>query len=258
MPATPYAPPSGVDSPRWAWVVASGRRTRWPPTSTPRRTSGCKLRHPKPVRAPVTPPLPLQYAARRRQRDDGSADALARQVAPPAAGALSDAQATEAVTWTNGKYDELSVGSSSTSSALAATGVFDEASGPGGRDIPADHHVSRRRQGRPSDPDYGLSRQASPQTATTSSSTRRGPRGIDITTETIAVHFDPTLADAGVGVRVQRPAGDQLGATAFRLADARRRRARRVDATERARGRPRPARCRRSSTRSTPPFRPRS
>ena len=53
--------------------------------------------------------------------------AIARQVAPPAAGALTDGAATEAVTWTNARYDDLSIGVIQHIAAVPADRVFTEA-----------------------------------------------------------------------------------------------------------------------------------
>jgi peptidoglycan hydrolase-like protein with peptidoglycan-binding domain len=169
----------------------------------------------EPVRAAPSQPLPLAYAIAA-----GSASmaryALARQVAPPAAGALTDAQATEAVTWTNARYDELSIGIIQHIAAVPADRVFTEATAQAVA-------AFQQTNGLLVDGKVGH------QTLTAAFPERVGQSGhdqlvhivadlceIDITTTTSAVRFDQTVAVRGQsefdpsGLRVIK-----LGATAF-------------------------------------------
>ena len=168
-----------------------------------------------------TMPLPLMQA---HAIAAGSAQmaryALSRQPvpapAPPAAGALNDAQATDAVAWTNRKYDELSIGIIQHIAAVPADRVFTEATAQAVATF-------QQTNGLLVDGKVGH------QTLTAAFPERVGQSGhdqlvhivadledIDITTTTSAVRFDPTVAVRGQsefdpsGLRVIK-----LGATAF-------------------------------------------
>jgi peptidoglycan hydrolase-like protein with peptidoglycan-binding domain len=173
----------------------------------------------EPERSARAQPLPVAYAIAA-----GSASmaryALARQpappLAPPAAGALSDAQATDAVAWTNRKYDELSVGVIQHIAAVPADRVFTEATAQAVATF-------QQTNGLLVDGKVGH------QTLTAAFPERVGQNGhdqlvhivadlceIDITSTTSAVRFDQTVAVRGQsefdpsGLRVIK-----LGAPAF-------------------------------------------
>ena len=145
-----------------------------------------------------------------------AAYALSRQVAPPVAGTLSAAEAAEAVTWTNARYDEISIGILQHIVGVASTGSFDEASAQGVADF---QHAN----GLLVDGKVGH------QTLTHAFPARIAREGhdglihlvadlceLDITTSTSAVRFDENQATRGAaefdpsGLRVVK-----LGATAF-------------------------------------------
>lgn len=145
-----------------------------------------------------------------------AAYALSRQVAPPAAGTLTDAQAAEAVAWTSARYDELSIGVIQHIAGVASTGTFDEASAQG---VAAFQHANG----------LAVDGKVGHQTLTHEFPARVARQGhdqlihlvadlcaLDITTETSAVRFDETQAGRGAsefdpsGLRVIK-----LGANAF-------------------------------------------
>jgi peptidoglycan hydrolase-like protein with peptidoglycan-binding domain len=142
---------------------------------------------------------------------------LARQpVAPPAAGALTDAQAREAVAWTNARYDELSIGIIQHIAAVPANRVFDEATAQAVATFQTDNGIL-------------VDGKVGHQTLTTAFPERVGQNAhdqlvhivadlcdIDITTDISAVRLDQTVATRGAtefdpsGLRVIK-----LGAPAF-------------------------------------------
>src|SRR5262245_45051916 len=140
---------------------------------------------------------------------------LARQVAAPA-GALTDAEAREAVEWTNARYDALSIGVIQHLAGVPANGTFDEATAQAVGTFQRDRRLL-------------VDGKVGHQTLTAAFPERVGASAhdqlihivadlceIDITTDISAVRFDETLARRGAtefepsGMRVIR-----LGATAF-------------------------------------------
>jgi peptidoglycan hydrolase-like protein with peptidoglycan-binding domain len=167
---------------------------------------------------PATIPGPLPPAAMTYALAAGSARvaALARQVAAPPAGALTDAEAREAVEWTNARYDALSIGIIQHLAAVPANGTFDEATAQAVGTFQRDRRLL-------------VDGKVGHQTLTAAFPERVGESAhdqlihivadlceIDITTDISAVRFDETLARRGAtefepsGMRVIR-----LGATAF-------------------------------------------
>ena len=133
-----------------------------------------------------------------------------------AAGPLTESQVTDAIAWTNARFDELSIRSIQEIVGGKVTGTFDEVSARAVATFQQNHHIL-------------VDGKVGHQTLTTAFPARVAADGhdqlihvvadlenIDITTETIAVHFDSTLAQRSAssfessGLRVIR-----LGATAF-------------------------------------------
>ena len=175
-----------------------------------------------PLAAPVAPQLSREMAAYAVAAGNASMAAYAsasmpaRPAAVARAGILTDPQATEAIDWTNGKYDALSVGVIQHIAAVPANRTFDE---------PTAQAVAnfQRPRGLLVDGKVGhqtltaafperVNRQAHDQLIHIVADLE----DIDITTEISAVQFDETLATRGAtrfepsGLRVIR-----LGRTAF-------------------------------------------
>jgi hypothetical protein len=141
---------------------------------------------------------------------------IARQPVLAPAGPLTDAQATEAVEWTNARYDELSIRIIQHLAGAPVTGTFDEATAQAVATLQRAHGLL-------------VDGKVGNQTLTNRFPDRIAASAhdqlihlvadlndIDITTDTIAVRFDSTLAKRGEtsfetsGLRVIR-----LGPTAF-------------------------------------------
>ena len=176
-------------------------------------------RHPAPVIAPQLSRAMADYAVAAGNASMAAyagAAMLARQPVLARAGILTDPQATEAIDWTNGKYDALSIGVIQHIAAVPANRTFDE---PTAQAVAA----FQRPRGLLVDGKVGH------QTLTAAFPERVNQNGhdqlihivadledIDIATDISAVQFDETLATRGAtrfdpsGLRVIR-----LGRTAF-------------------------------------------
>ncbi len=176
----------------------------------PGRPEGAPAREPARAAEPLLSTYAVAAGSARMARF-----ALARQVVAPA-GALSGAQAADAVAWTDARYDALSIGVIQHIASVPADRVFTEATAQAVATF-------QQANGLLVDGKVGH------QTLTAAFPERVGQSGhdqlvhvvadlcdIDITTDTSAVRFDPTVATRGAsefepsGLRVIK-----LGASAF-------------------------------------------